>query len=147
MTAEFCQAAAEEFAAAGQAAEAIAMFDQAAMHDQSLADGNAHRLAVLHARTGNTQQAMRQFKRALELTPGNANLHNDYGFCLLTQGERDLAEEQFRHALQLDPDNARAAMNLGLVAAEKGDVNGAKSQFAAIVGDEAARVNAAALTR
>jgi len=147
MTAQFCQAAAEEYAASGKTIEAIEMFDQAARHDPTFSDINAHRLAVLHAEAGSSQQAATYFKKALELTPRSADIHNDYGFYLLSQGDLDSAESQFKEALSQVPNHARAKMNLGLLAARKGDINAAETQFATVIGVEAARENAAALAR
>ncbi|MFP6764602.1 MAG: tetratricopeptide repeat protein, partial [Planctomycetaceae bacterium] len=145
-TAQFCQLAAEEFAAAGKTAKAIAMFDQAGQHDPALADRNAHRLAVLHAEAGNTQSARRQFAQALEYQPRNANLRSDHGFFLLQQGHLEPARQQLQDALRLDPQNARASMNLGLVSAQLGDIQTAESQFESIVGPTAARQNAATIS-
>jgi len=144
-TAKFCQLTAEEFAAAGKTDEAIAMFEQAGKHDPALANGNAHRLAVLHAEAGNTQHASRQFAKALEHQPRNANLRSDYGFFLLNQGNPEAARQQLQNALKIDPDNARASMNLGLISAQLGDVQTAKSRFESIIGTAAARQNVATI--
>lgn len=144
-TAQFCQLTAKEFAAAGKTDEAIAMFEQAGQHDPALANGNAHRLAVLHAEAGNTQHASRQFAKALEHQPRNANLRSDHGFFLLNQGNPEAARKQLQNALKLDPDNARASMNLGLISAQLGDVQTAESQFESIIGTAAAKQNVATI--
>lgn len=146
-TAQFCQLAAEEFAAAGKTVEAIAMFAQAGQYDPALADSNAHRLAVLHAEAGNAQSARREFAKALRYQPRNANLRSDYGFFLLKQGDLEPAREQLQDALNLDPQNARASMNLGLVSAQLGDVQTAESQFESIVGPTAARHNVVTISK
>jgi Tfp pilus assembly protein PilF len=140
--AEFCQVAADEYAAAGKFTEAISMFEQAHGHDPSLADANSHRLAVMHAEAGNSEQAAAFFEKALRHSPRNADLHNDYGFFLLTRRDLHAARDQFETVLELEPGHARATMNLGLLSAQQGDVTTAESHFASIVGKAAAKKNA-----
>jgi Tfp pilus assembly protein PilF len=139
----FCQTAAEEYASAGQTTQAIALFEQAQHLDADLADSNSHRLAVLQAEAGDADRARILFEQAIVASPNNADLHNDYGFFLLTQGEAEQARNHFQTALNLKPDHARATMNLGLLAARAGDHATAESRFALIVGTTAARENVA----
>jgi len=144
--AEFCQTAAEEYAAAGQTSEAIAMFEQAQRHDPSLADANAHHLAVLHAEAGHTNRAHELFQRAVNASPRNADVLNDFGYFLLTQGDIDQARANFQRACDLSPNHPQATMNLGLLAARNGDIQQASAQFRQIVDPDSAAWNAGILS-
>src|SRR5262249_43669515 len=47
--------------------------------------------------------AEREFKRAVELNPGSAFVHQWYGWYLSTMGRADEAVVEIRRALELDP--------------------------------------------
>jgi protein O-mannosyl-transferase len=66
-----------------------------------------------HAR--NWRNSMVFFTHALEVSPTNAYLHNNYGVVLLQQGRQDEAVSHFRQALQIKADLAYAHRNLSIV--------------------------------
>lgn len=64
--------------------------------------------------------ARKAFRKAIELNPKAALLHNNLGFSLLASGEPVYAEASLNRALQLDPGLAVAATNLRLALALQG---------------------------
>jgi Tfp pilus assembly protein PilF len=45
----------------------------------------------------------REYRRAIELAPGNGSVHASYGFMLILQMRFDEAERELKLAQQLDP--------------------------------------------
>jgi Tfp pilus assembly protein PilF len=88
-----------------------------------------HRLALLHDRRGESEQARRLYFAALERDPNNANLQCDYGYSLYLQGRWEEAESSLRRALAMDPQLARAHANLGMVLARSGRQDEALHEF------------------
>ncbi len=62
---------------------------------------------------GDVQNALAQYRMAVELDPAYTEAHNNLGSLLSRQGELDEAAVHFREALRLDPDFADAHNNLG----------------------------------
>ena len=58
--------------------------------------------------------AEREFRRALELNPSDAQAHRFYGLMLIALDRLDEAREEVRRVMRLDPDG-RAGMNLALI--------------------------------
>ncbi len=56
-------------------------------------------------------------RKAIELAPATAYLHNNLGYNLLMQKKSDEAAAEFREALRLEPSNELARNNLGLALA------------------------------
>ncbi|WP_158261288.1 MULTISPECIES: tetratricopeptide repeat protein [Pirellulaceae] len=77
---------------------------------------NAHdysrQLAVLYDELGVSDKAENEFAIALDKTPNDANLHNDFGFFFLERGDNTRAEQQFRKALEIAPQHQLAQSNL-----------------------------------
>lgn len=61
------------------------------------------------------------FRRASELAPTDASVHNNLGQAMRAGGKTAAAAAAFWKALELDPVFAEPAMNLGLMAAADGD--------------------------
>jgi TolB-like protein/DNA-binding winged helix-turn-helix (wHTH) protein/Flp pilus assembly protein TadD len=71
--------------------------------DDLLADGHgALGLAMLHY-DWDFAGAEREFKRALELNPNNADIHHDYGHYLMAMGRVAESETESKRAVALDP--------------------------------------------
>ncbi len=64
---------------------------------------------------GKIQAAIYEFKLALELDPGNVNVHNSLGVCYGLQSHHDSAIAEFQKAIAIDPGEYMALYNLGLV--------------------------------
>jgi serine/threonine-protein kinase len=70
------------------------------------------------------------FQRALALSPGSADILDDYAILYLTPRRRlSEAETAARHALELDPLSLRINTDLGLVLYFRGDYEAAIAQF------------------
>jgi tetratricopeptide (TPR) repeat protein len=74
-----------------------------------------HRLGVIAASNGDYDEANLNFKRSMDLSPGNAELIADWGYSLFLQGELAEAEELTRQGAELAPHDARIANNLRLI--------------------------------
>ena len=104
-------------------------------------EGVAHALAVLYDRQGEWTAASREYRRALEESPQNAALMNDYGYFLYCQGDYTQSEASFRQALAEQPGHQKARLNLGLVLGAQGRTDEALTEFKAAVGTAAAHHN------
>lgn len=70
-------------------------------------------LSVLDStRRGYVDSSERYYRKALEIAPGLATIHNNYGRMLFSTGRVDLAEAEFRKAISLDPNYDHAENNL-----------------------------------
>lgn len=88
-----------------------------------------HRLAVVHDRHGNYEVSGLLFRRALELSPGNAEVFCDLGYSMYLQDRWSEAEMNLRQAIAINPGNRRAHNNLGLVLAHVGNSNASLAEF------------------
>lgn len=77
-------------------------------------------LGRLYDADQNFSDARRAYRKAIELNPKAAILHNNLGFSLLVSGEPVYAEEALNRALVLDPKLDAAATNLRLALALQG---------------------------
>src|SRR5262249_5455722 len=71
--------------------------------DETLGEAHASLGRILWQYDWNWPDAEREFKRAIELDPGNAFAHRIYGYYLNSMGQFDLSLTEQKHALQLDP--------------------------------------------
>lgn len=88
-----------------------------------------HRLAVLHDSLGNYKVSGQLFRRALQLSPGNAAIFGDLGYSMYLQDRWGEAEMNLRQAIALNPRDRRTHNNLGLVLAHVGDSNASLGEF------------------
>jgi Flp pilus assembly protein TadD len=72
----------------------------------------------LHDR-GHAEEAIENYRQAIQLNPNNPEALNDLGNALAAQGRLDEAIENFRKAIQLNPNYADALDNLGVALADK----------------------------
>jgi Flp pilus assembly protein TadD len=72
---------------------------------------------------------MAEYRRALELKPDNANVHNNLGIALITRRDLDGAIAAYRRALELEPDYPEAHNNLGNALCNRGDLDGAVAAY------------------
>lgn len=68
-------------------------------------------------------------RRAVELAPDDAGMHNDLGMALKEQGMLDEALPSFRRALQLKPKYVEAHFNLGMALKAKGQTGEAMASL------------------
>lgn len=111
---------ARTYAELGRTADAIKVAG-AVVSRQPEDTGALWLLAILHARNSDTDQALHNMQRLIELDPDNAEALNYVGYTWAEQGEHlQLAEELIRRALQIDPDNPQYIDSLGWVYFQQG---------------------------
>lgn len=81
--------------------------------------GALNALAVIYAQSDRIDEALALFRRASDLTPGAAHVHNNAGYALLHVGRFEEAELELKMALELDPVNVLTLQNLALVVTGK----------------------------
>jgi len=86
-------------------------------------------LAALMVEKGKYDEAIPEFRRALELNPEDVRSHSKLGIALAGIGRVDEAISEYRKAMELDPDYADAYSKLGLALARIGKREEARLQF------------------
>ncbi len=84
---------------------------------------------------GNTEKAIVHLKRALELDPNSAPVHDTLAQVFWKSGEYELAQEHFRKAIASDPQFSRARNNYAAFLYERGDTRGAIRELEHVVSD------------
>jgi tetratricopeptide (TPR) repeat protein len=69
------------------------------------------------------------FRHTLQITAGNALIHNNLGVTLYKKGNLDAAIQEYRAALRIRPIYAQAHNNLGNVLVDKGDLDAAIQEY------------------
>jgi protein O-mannosyl-transferase len=82
--------------------------------------GSLHMLAQTLAQRGDVAGAISEFRRALDLRPGDAGLHNDLAVALANQGNFAEAVNHFRRAIEISPWDSRPYKNVGIIYAREG---------------------------
>jgi Flp pilus assembly protein TadD/predicted small lipoprotein YifL len=90
--------------------ESLAIKPQPAIHND---------LGFVLEREGLIDEAVRSYRKALELDPKSASAHYNLGSSLARSGQYAEAEQHLRTALELQPD-ARTYTGLGIVLAQRG---------------------------
>ncbi|MBN1825293.1 MAG: tetratricopeptide repeat protein [Candidatus Eisenbacteria bacterium] len=72
-----------------------------------------YRLGIIRQSEGDTEGALREYRRSIELDPDYERSRLNLGELLAVTGEREEAERQFREAIRIAPDYAKAYGNLG----------------------------------
>lgn len=93
---------------------------------------------------GNPEKAIVHLKRALELDPDSAPVHDTLAQVFWKSGEYELAEEHFRKAIGSDPQFSRARNNYAAFLYERGDTRGAIRELEHVVSDTLYESRAAA---
>lgn len=78
---------------------------------------------------GRRTEAIKEYRKALQVNPSSAEAHNDLGVALYDVGERAAAIEEYRRALQLKLDYAEAHNNLGVALLDAGQLVFAVSEY------------------
>ncbi len=78
---------------------------------------------------GGVDEAIRDFRKALELWPNQSKDHNNLGKALLQKGRMTEAMEQFQTALRISPNDPDTENNIGAAYLQRGDVNEAISHL------------------
>ena len=80
-------------------------------------------------RSGQIDEAMKQYEEAIRLKPDYALAHYNLGTALAKQGQIDGAITQYREAIRLRPNYANVHYNLGLSLFWKGQIDEGISQY------------------
>ena len=86
-------------------------------------------LGALYQQQGNLFKSLMPHQKAIELTPGDAEVHNNLGNALKDLGRLEEAEASYRRALKIRPDYAEAYSNLGSVITNLGRLEEAEASF------------------
>jgi Flp pilus assembly protein TadD len=78
---------------------------------------------------GDARGALHWYAKALELTPGNPEVHNNKGVALMSLGDAEGAVRSYREALRLAPAYALAHSNLAGALAALGDRQSAVREY------------------
>jgi len=74
---------------------------------------HAERRAAAHVARGRYAAAAEEYKKALQVTPSDATVHNKLGICYQQLRDDEAARREYDRALQLDPGYAEAWNNIG----------------------------------
>ncbi len=106
----------------------------AAVHALQVPDSSRPELlrlrAAVEAASGDLDNANRDLKEALALTPGNVNALMNFGMLQWKLGQKDAARATFLKVLDVDHSNRQALSALGYLARDAGDAKLAESYFA-----------------
>ena len=84
--------------------------------DSTLAEGWLARGALLRFGDRHSFAGVREaLERAVDLDPGNAEAHHEFGMVLRLLGDDSAAAEQFRQALAIEPDRPMSLVHLGWI--------------------------------
>jgi len=72
-------------------------------------------LGDVNVQIGRTQEALRCYRRAVQLQPGDVKILNGYAVALWGMGQLDEARSLFQRAVEIEPDNAFTLRNLQLL--------------------------------
>ena len=103
-------------AESGRAAQAIALLETVPGEDTEALNA----LGIAYGTAGRRADAMRVFRRALDLDPTNGLAYQNIGTLQLIAGDRRAAEASLRQAIATDPTLAEAHTTLGVVLADTG---------------------------
>jgi len=104
---------------AGQLEVAAQRYTQALEMDPTHV-GALNAMAVIHAQADRTDAALQLFRRAMQLAPKAAHLHNNTGYALLRAGRLEEARAELKQARDLDPSSLQVAQNIELLPKEEG---------------------------
>jgi tetratricopeptide (TPR) repeat protein len=91
-------------------------------------------LGAARADQGANDDAVAQYRMALNIKPDCAEARSNLGTSLFEKGEKEEAIAQYRKALEINPDYAKARGNLGVALFDKGDRQGAIEQYRKALG-------------
>jgi len=78
---------------------------------------------------GLIDEALMQFKKALEISPDSAEAHMNLGLSLFKAGKTKDAAAEYRTAIRIDPTQASAHNNLGVLFFEQGLIDKAVAEY------------------
>ena len=79
----------------------------------------SHNVGYALQSQGRVDEAIAQYRAALQLRPDYADVHSNLGALLAESGDHDEALQHYREALRIDPGLAEAYVNLGIELASR----------------------------
>jgi Tfp pilus assembly protein PilF len=129
----------DSLAGVGHTAEAIIQYEKARQLDARV--DVARPLARLYAAVGDEGRARDEYRKALEASPRDANLWNDFGYFQYNLGDWKGADTALHKAVEMDPHLARAWINLGLTLGQQQQYQESLAAFEKAVSPAEARCN------
>jgi tetratricopeptide (TPR) repeat protein len=90
-------------------------------------------LGVVFFNEGRTDEAIDQYREAVQIEPDDAEAHNNLGFALLQERQVGAAMSEFQAALRAEPTDLEAANNMGIALAVQGRTAEAINEFRAVL--------------
>jgi len=87
------------------------------------------RMADLLVREGKTDEAITEYKKAVELNPSDTGSLANLATAYLNKGRLETADLDFKRILVMNPNNATAQNGLGLIAIQHGNFQAARGYF------------------
>ena len=116
---------------AGQPDAALAKYNEALQFAEKEGDPDVFfNRGIAYKAKGEIDNAIAEYRRALELVPDYAEAHNNLGNLLKDQKKFDEAILHFESSIKIFPDNPNTHNTLGTVYAMRGEVNKAAVYFA-----------------
>jgi tetratricopeptide (TPR) repeat protein len=112
-------ATARQFAAVGNVAEAIALYEKARHTDSRVEAAATRRLAVLYDKQGQFDKARVEYEKVLQKNPNDADTLNNLGYGYYSRGQWEQAEQYLRKAVTANPRHEHAWVNLGMTLAQQ----------------------------
>jgi tetratricopeptide (TPR) repeat protein len=95
-----------------------------------------YNLGITLLSRGETNEAIAQYRRAVEIYPRYTEALNNLGLALFDNGEKKEAMAQYRKALEVDPKHNRARCNLASALAQMGQLEEAAAQYRQVLRSE-----------
>jgi tetratricopeptide (TPR) repeat protein len=99
------------------------------IHERFMDDISYFRVAEEFSKQGEHENAIRWYRKALEVNPNYAAAHANWGTCLMYQGKLDEAETHLKRAIALDPDLPEPRCTLGVVLSRRNKLPEAVASF------------------
>ena len=126
----------------GKLPDAMKLYKE--LYDDGQTDAKVcQRLAIVHTRLGQHQEAEGYFKQALQQKPRNTDLLCDYGYALTLRRDFKGAERTLRAALRTRPTHKRATNNLAAVLGKQGRFEECLRTYRRVVTNAEAHANLA----
>jgi tetratricopeptide (TPR) repeat protein len=113
--------------AAGQWDQAMVEFDES-IAIRPNADAHGGR-ATIHYLRGKAEASVAEFRQAIELAPGDPDLHFNLGNMLVQTGDGPGAEASYTRALEIDPLIGEAHLNLGILLLNRFQIGAAEQHL------------------
>ncbi len=109
--------------------EEVARVRAAASSEPPTESIDYYNLALEYHRNGQVDEAVVNYRKALQFSPSSPQIHNDLAVALCRQNLPEEAKQSLARALELRPGYPEAHLNLGVIYSSMGDFNAAAEQY------------------